>query len=211
MLRLLLLGNTMMIFNGGCAAPRPSPNATSISSLSAAAPPGTSAPSAPPSDTSYSGVPVFVDSWSGVTAGAAAGYCLAKHPYQSNSRTPYTSEGYEKVGVPGVVGAVRRNFMKRRATTTTDQGERQTCDMACREFGKDYEPTYQGRALHQDLGDGKLITSGIGDMAASAYPDHDFYLGRPTVAGMGSRANTYHESDVAQADYCCCHVTTPQP
>jgi hypothetical protein len=162
-----------------------------------------------PSNTSYSGVPVFADSWSGVTAGAAAGYCLAKHPYQTNSTAPYTTDGYEKVATPGIVGAVRRNFVRERTTTTTDTGLPQTCDMACREMGKDYEPKYQGRALHQDLGNGNLITSGIGDLASNAYPDYDFYVGRPTVAGMVSRGNTYHESDVAQADYCCCHVTTP--
>jgi len=46
------------------------------------------------------------------------------------------------------VGAVRRNFVRTRTTTTTDKGMLQTCDMACREFGKDYEPTYQGRALN---------------------------------------------------------------
>jgi hypothetical protein len=76
-------------------------------------------------------------------------------------------------------------------------------------MGKPYEPTYQGRALRQQMSDGTLITSGIGDMASMALPDHDFYTGRKTVAGMVSRANTYHESDVAQADYCCCCVTTP--
>lgn len=73
---------------------------------------GACAPAARASDASYSDVPVFVDSWSGVTAGAAAGYCLAKHPYQSNTRDTYTADGYEKVGVPGVVGAARRNFVR---------------------------------------------------------------------------------------------------
>jgi hypothetical protein len=189
MIASLSVGVSVGILVGACG-PRPKPE-----------------PTAP----TYSGVPVFVDAWSGVTAGAAAGYCLAKHPYQSNTADLYTADGYEKVGVPGVVGAVRRNFVRKRSNTQTDTGGKQSCDMACREFGRDYEPTLQGRALHQNIGDNRLITSGIGDMASLAYPDHDFYLNRPTVAGMASRANTYHENDVAAADYCCCHATMPPP
>jgi len=128
---------------------------------------------------------------------------------EQQQRPIYHRRANEKVGSPGIVGTVRRNFVRKRTTTTTDTGLHQTCDMACREMGKDYEPKYQGRALHQDLGNGRIITSGIGDMAADAFPDYDFYVGRLTVSGMVSRGNTYHEDDVAQADYCCCHVIPP--
>lgn len=40
---------------------------------------------------------------------------------------------------------------------------------------------------------------------------HNYLLGilKLKVAGMVSRANTFHEGDVAQADFCCCHVTIP--
>jgi hypothetical protein len=152
---------------------------------------------------------VFAEPWSGVAAGAAAGYCLAKHPYFSNTPDPFTADGYEKAGLPGIVGAVRRNFVAARADTATDAGLRQTCDQACREFGRGYEPTYQGRALRLRLGDGRLITSGLGDMAAGVITDLDFSMGRTNVAGMVSRGNNWHENDVAAADFCCCHVISP--
>ena len=198
MLLLLSFGVLTIISNSGCA-PLHHGHAGLIGP---AGPPG-------PAGTPYSVDPVFSDTWSGVTAGAAAGYCLAKHPYQSNTPGLYTSDGYEKVRSPGVVGAVRRNYVSGRTTTATDAGVNQTCAQACRELGKGYEPAYQGRALRQQVSGGTLITSGIGDMASMATPDHDFYTGLKTVAGILSRANTFHESDVAQADYCCCDVSTP--
>jgi hypothetical protein len=76
-------------------------------------------------------------------------------------------------------------------------------------MGKQYEPGLEGRPLHQKLSDGTTITSGIGDMASQALPDHDFYTSRKNISGMISRANTFHESDVAQADFCCCNVIIP--
>ena len=189
-----------------------------------------------PAGTPYPIDPVFSDAWSGVTAGAAAGYCLAKHPYQgdlpgsytavdqNNTTGRYTADGYERAGVPGIVGAVRRNYVSNRTMAAGDEGVNQTCALACRQVGKSYEfdggglPTgLQGRALRQQVS-GEVgsttttitnitITSGIGDMASMALPDHDFYTNKKTVAGMVSRANTYHEGDVAQSDYCCCDVT----
>ena len=154
-------------------------------------------------------------SWDQMTAAAAAGYCLAKHPYQSllpgTDATPeyprgFTPDGYELVPSPGVVGAVRRNFVHSRSTTEIDEGTFNSCKQACGQFGKSYEPSYSGTSLHQKIGGATIITSGIGDMAALAIPDRDFYLSRDVIAGIGSRGNSWHESDVAQADFCCCAV-----
>jgi hypothetical protein len=164
--------------------------------------------STPSSAPASSATPVYADSWSGVTAAAATGYCLAKHPYQSNAPGPFTPDGCEKVGSPGIVGAIRRNYVHKRTTTKVDEGVRQTCQQACFELGKNYGQPSAGRALRQQLSDDHVITSGIGDMASLAKIDHDFHTGKKTVAGILSRANTYHESDVAQADFCCCHVTS---
>lgn len=188
-----------------------------IVSNSGCAPPGAPGPAGPPgpAGTAYPVDPVFSDIWSGVTAAAAAGYCLAKHPIQSNTADLYTADGYEKARTPaGIVGAVRRNYVYGRTTTATDAdqtdaGGSQTCAQACRELGKVYEPTYQGRALRQQVSGGTPITSGIGDMAQLAKPDYDFTNRRTTVAGILSHPNAFHEDDVAQADYCCCDVTTP--
>lgn len=67
--------------------------------------------------------------------------------------------------------------------------------------GKRHEPSYTGFSLSQKVGDGKTtISSGIGALASEAMVDHDYYLDKDVVAGMRSRGNTWHESDVAQAD-----------
>jgi hypothetical protein len=149
--------------------------------------------------------------WSAeATTGAAMGYCLAKHPYRTIYRRVYTGDGYQIVKSPGIVGAVRRNFIFDR-TTDTDEGINNTCEMACKEFGKLYAPSYVGVPLKQKVGGGIVINSGIGDMAALAMPDWDFYHSPPlqVTAGIWSRGNTWHESDVAQADFCCCQATKP--
>ena len=145
--------------------------------------------------------------WSAeATTGAAMGYCLAKHPYQTVHTGTYTPDGFEIVASPGVVGAVRRNFVYDRTTPAVDQGARNSCKTACAQFGLLYGPTYKGYALKQKVAGGALITSGIGDMAALAMSDTDYYLGEEVTAGIWSRGNTWHESDVAQADFCCCQV-----
>lgn len=156
----------------------------------------------------YSQVPVFADGWSGVAAGAAAGYCLAKHPYQDNSPGPFTADGYEKVASPGIVAAVRRNFVRERSTKGRDEGVGQTCEQACRQFGKIHEPDHQGKALRQQIGD-EFVVSGIGDLASGIIADHDFYTDLTNVAGLESSANSYMKGGVAQADFCCCHVAPP--
>ncbi|UJP05535.1 MAG: hypothetical protein LZF61_00710 [Nitrosomonas sp.] len=191
----LMLYSLFVILVSGCQGPP--------------GPPGIQGPPGP-GGAPYPIDPVFSESWSGVTAGAAAGYCLAKHPYQSNTNNSYTDDGYEKAGSPGIVGVVRRNYVHGRASTENDAGASQSCEQACREMGKRYEPTLQGKPLHQKLSNGSLIVSGIGDMASDALPDYDFYTGKNNIAGMISRANTYHTQDVAQADFCCCHVITPR-
>jgi hypothetical protein len=159
----------------------------------------------PPVPGPAGGVPVYVESWSGVTAGAATGYCLAKHPYLGGAAGSFTDDGYEIAAVPGVVGAIRRNYVYKRTPGVADEGAAQTCEMACRQFGTGYEPQYQGRALRLRRGE-TTIADGIGDMASMAVTDQDFYLNRENVAGIRSMSTNWHEADVAQADFCCCHV-----
>lgn len=145
-----------------------------------------------------------------VTGATAAAYCMAKHPYQlldSQRAGLYTKDGYELVASPGVVGAVRRNFMLDRGTDQQDEGANQTCAKACTQFGKAWNMV--GKSLRQKVGDGTvLIPSGLGDVGALVMNDQDFYLGGQTVGAVGSRGNTWQSSDVAQADYCCCHAVS---
>jgi hypothetical protein len=155
--------------------------------------------------------PAATNTWDASTTTAAAmGYCLAKHPYQtlrSNNIGSFTRDGYEVVSTPGVVGAVRRNFVFDRSIDTADEGVKNSCKDACSEFGKLYRGL-SGRPLRQKIGaSGAVITSGIGDMASLVVKDIDFYLGGQVPAGVWSRGNTWHESDVAQSDFCCCQVT----
>jgi len=147
------------------------------------------------------------------TTAAATGYCLAKHPYQSIERGPgleFTSDGYEFVSAPGIVGAVRRNFIYDRSTTDSDEGNANSCKQACFEFGKIYSAANPeastGTTLRQKISEDTYINSGIGDMASLAVKDRDYYLSQKVVSGIWSRGNTWHESDVAQSDYCCCQV-----
>ena len=151
--------------------------------------------------------------WSDTTTtGAAMGYCLAKHPYQTIYSGRFTPDGYQIVASPGIVGAVRRNFVYDRSTDASDEGNaNSTCKQACSEFGKMYSP-YVGAPLRQKVGPGgtTTINSGIGDMASLAVKDRDFYLSADVVAGVWSRGNTWHESDVAQSDYCCCQAIAPR-
>jgi hypothetical protein len=148
-----------------------------------------------------------------MTAAAATGYCLAKHPYQTLipgvDATPehprgFTPDGYEMVLLPGIVGAVRRNFVHSRSTIDLDEGRFNSCSQACSQFGKPYEPSYSGISLQQKLSATTTISSGIGDMGVMAIPDRDFYLNKEVIAGIRSLGNNWHESDVAQADFCCC-------
>ncbi|WP_152670143.1 hypothetical protein [Lysobacter capsici] len=149
-------------------------------------------------------------SWSDTTTAAATGYCLAKHPYQTIHTGGYTPDGFEIVAAPGIVGAVRRNFIRQRRDTSVDQGINNSCPQACAQFGKLYGPSYVGASLRQKVAGGALINSGLGDLGALVMTDHDYYLGKTVVAGMWSRGNTWHESDVAQADYCCCQAKAPR-
>lgn len=147
--------------------------------------------------------------WSAdATTATAAAYCMSKHPYNVLSTQlsgKYTKDGFEVVSAPGVVGAVRRNFVYDRTTDTSDEGVKQTCAQACTQFGKAWG--LAGKSLRQKIGDGTVfIASGLGDLGALVMRDQDSYVGGQTVGLIGSRANTYHESDVAQADYCCCHA-----
>jgi len=149
----------------------------------------------------------------GPTAAAATGYCLAKHPYQSIDKVSgveFTQDGYEFVSTPGIVGATRRNFVYDRSTTSADEGVKNSCKEACFEFGKIYSGSKPeiliGTPLRQKISDDTYINSGIGDMASSAVKDWDYYLSQNVVSGIWSRGNTWHESDVAQSDYCCCQV-----
>lgn len=151
-------------------------------------------------------------SWSEINTAAAAGYCLANHPYQTIHTGPFTPDGFEIVSFPGVVGAVRRNFMHERtlsippAPTDPDEGMLNTCENACKQWAQAAYPGSRGVPLKQQVAGGAVINSGLGDLAHMAAFDFDFYLRTQVVAGMYSRGNTWHESDVAQADFCCCQI-----
>lgn len=144
--------------------------------------------------------------WDDMATAAATGYCLANHPYRTIHTGKFTPDGYEIVSKPGIAGAVRRNFIFDRATTIFDKGSKNSCKTACAEFGKLYGSSIRGVPLRQKIAGGKLVNDGIGDMASLTQNDYDFYLDKNVTAGIWSRANTWHESDVAQADYCCCQV-----
>lgn len=150
--------------------------------------------------------------WSDYAIAAATGYCLARHPYVYGGETVtgpsglrYTKDGYEVIGSPGIAGAVRRNYVYNRTTTTSDEGKLQSCQKACFQFGQLYKST-AGKPLHQLVGTIER-TDGLGDISSLALPDRSFYLGTNVIAGFSSRSNTWHESDVAESDTCCCQVT----
>lgn len=143
--------------------------------------------------------------WSDYTTATAGAYCMAKHPpYVTNSSDNFTSDGYEIAASPGIVGAVRRNFVYDRKSSISDEGNGQTCSKACGEFGKFFSP-HQGKSLAQKVGE-TTFASGLGDIATGAIEDNDFYLNKKVIAGILARVSTYQEADVAQADFCCCQV-----
>ena len=152
--------------------------------------------------------------WSEQTTAAAMGYCLARHPYiPRNPADPFTAEGFEILASPGVLGAVRRNYVFQRGNPSVlmlDPGQNQNCTQACRQFGLNYG-TIVGRPLNYRDSAGNLIPDGIGDMASLAYRDFDFYNNQSVIAGMWGRPLNYHQSDVAQADLCCCQLDTSTP
>ena len=80
--------------------------------------------------------------WSDTSTAAATGYCLAKHPYLSLAAGAFTSDGYEVVAPPGVVRRGARNYMYSRTSTTADEGRFNSCAAACKQFGRQYAPTY---------------------------------------------------------------------
>jgi hypothetical protein len=152
--------------------------------------------------------PVFSD----YAAATATAYCLAKHPLQPGSAR-FTRDGFEYASTnPAIVGAVRRNFLfERDSNATVDPNAiTQTCQQACQQMGKTYGSTYYvGAALQRKQGDSE-VSSGLGDIAALAMQDKDFYLDKTVVAGQWTRVQSWHESDVAQADMCCCHMKPVQ-
>ncbi len=78
-------------------------------------------------------------SWDDMATAAAMGYCLTKHPYKTIHKGNYTPDGYEIVSRPGIIGAVRRNFVFNRNEGAIDEGFRnKSCTQACSEFGKKY-------------------------------------------------------------------------
>jgi hypothetical protein len=147
--------------------------------------------------------------WSDYSAAAAIAYCMAVHPNRSPAGA-YTN-GFEHVAPPGVVGAVRRNFiydrLKRypKAVPGQDDGTRHTCADACKEWGR--ASSGVGRPLHTGTSPKDAIPSGIGDIAATALWDWEFPKTKsPVVAGFTGRPQNYHMNDGGQADFCCCHL-----
>jgi hypothetical protein len=90
--------------------------------------------------------------WSDLTTATAAAYCIAHHPNFNLDPAAYAPDGFETASSPGVVGAVRRNFVSTRSTLSQDEGTNNNCEKACSEFGKGYTPNYKGAALHQKYG-----------------------------------------------------------
>jgi hypothetical protein len=158
-------------------------------------------------------IPARADStFSEISTGAAAGYCLARHPYIApQPGGVYTAEGFEVVTSPGVAGAVRRNYVFNRRpvdfSTDTDQGGQQTCTQACSQWGLEYG-SQAGKTLRFRANpESPPVADGVGDMAATAHSDADFYLEKHRViAGISGRPLNYQEEDVAQADFCCCQL-----
>jgi hypothetical protein len=158
-------------------------------------------------------IPAQADSnWSEISTGAAAGYCLGRHPYIApQPGGVYTAEGFEVVTSPGVAGAVRRNYVFNRRpvdfSTDTDQGGQQTCAQACSQWGLEYG-SQTGKPLRfRASPESPPVADGIGDMAATAHSDADFYIEKHRViAGISGRPLNYQEGDVAQADFCCCQL-----
>lgn len=56
----------------------------------------------------------------------------ANHPYRTIHTGGYTPDGFEIIPAPGVVGAVRRNFIHSRSTTDIDEGQANTCPAGLR-------------------------------------------------------------------------------
>lgn len=178
--------------------------ATLVSALLAAVVASSSVLNAAPLNTA----PTFSD----YATPAALAYCLAKHPVQTDSRT-FSDDGYEYAHYnPAIVGAARRNFLFGRDLDATidPNSNAPTCQQACEQIGKLYGSTYYtGAALRRKVGSNEYA-SGIGDVAAAAMQDKDFYLNKTIISGFWARLQTYHESDVAQADMCCCHMKPAQ-
>lgn len=155
--------------------------------------------------------------WTEQTTAAAMGYCLARHPYiPRDPANPYTAEGFEILSSPGVLGAVRRNYVFQRGPVSVadpDKGQGQDCKQACMQFGLNYGANL-GRPLYYRDPSGNTVPDGIGDMASLGYRDFDWYNNQSVIAGMWGRPLNYHEADVAQADFCCCELdfaSQPQP
>jgi hypothetical protein len=150
-----------------------------------------------------------------MTTAAAQGYCLARHPYIAApaATAPYTAEGFEVAASPGIVAAVRRNFVYNRTRPKRgehDIGQANSCADACQQWGQLYAPSYSGAPLRYRSSDtAPPIANGVGDMASLAQSDWDFYRRKPQVAAITGRPLNFHESDVAQADLCCCHLAPP--
>ena len=158
---------------------------------------------------------VAPSNWDGMNTAAAMGYCLAKHPYQTVYTGTFAPDGYEIASYPGVVGCTRRNFVLERTTVSTppapgdvDEGVFNSCQAACKQWGLRGGPNFHGVPLRQKIASGAVIPSGIGDLAHQATFDVNFYTLVWEVAAMYSTSNNWHLSDVAQADYCCCHLVS---
>jgi hypothetical protein len=143
--------------------------------------------------------------WSEQSAAAAMGYCLARHPYIPGD-DGWTAEGFETLKSPGILGAIRRNYVFERTPGSfpgNDEGNGQTCNQACGQWGRQLNSGAVPLRYRNSNGD--ITNNGIGDMASTVIFDSDFYLQQPgVVVGMIARPLTYHEADVAQADFCCC-------
>jgi hypothetical protein len=150
--------------------------------------------------------------WSDISAGTATAYCLAKHTGVAAGPGGYSADGFE-VSTSFAVGAVRRNFVYDRPPQvegSVDTGAKQTCQQACAQLGKTFEPEFVGVALTYAPGGSTPQVSGIGEHAQVAMFDYDYYKDQRVVSGFWTRPQNTHDEDVAQADHCCCHAVAPK-
>lgn len=138
------------------------------------------------------------------SAGAAAGFCLAKHPFRPVAGTAggYTTEGFEVLKGYGGVAAIRRSFVANRISPTA--GMDNTCAKACGELAK-LLTNVDGHSLTRKFGN-KVVPSGIADIGEGI--PFDTPEDRPReVAGAYGRADPgYLEAAVTHGDFCCCEM-----
>ena len=135
-------------------------------------------------------VPAVADNsqgWSGISAGTAMAYCLAKHTGVKAGPDGYSSDGFE-VAQSGIIGSVRRNFVLNRplqAPGSTEQALNKPAARLARNLEVFTARHWRGAALQYRAEGSEPVASGIGDHASLAMRDYDFISGRPSFQVFG--------------------------